>query len=123
MDDTKIEKFRKMLEEERARLVEDLKSVATPSQHLSGKWEAKYPQFDTAGENALKGEEEADEVEEYEINLAAEQSLESRLLQVTHALERIKNDTYGKCPACKKPIPIERLEANPAAEYDMEHAK
>lgn len=124
MDDTKREQFRKMLEDEHARLVEELKSVATPDQRLAGNWEATYPQFDTADENALKGtEEEADEVEEYEARLGIEHSLESLLLEVTRALERIKNGTYGRCAFCKKPIPMERLEANPAAEYDMEHAK
>ncbi|QQG45758.1 MAG: TraR/DksA C4-type zinc finger protein [Candidatus Sungiibacteriota bacterium] len=80
------------------------------------------PQFETGeygGHASL--EEEADEVEEYETRLGAEHSLESRLLEVTKALERIQKGTYGICIKCGKEIPVERLRANPAAEADLEH--
>ena len=70
---------------------------------------------------AASTDEMADEIEEYETVLEAEHTLESRLLAVNLALERIGNNAYGFCKTCKKEIPTERLRANPAAEFDMEH--
>ena len=60
-------------------------------------------------------------MEEYEVRLEAEHSLESRLLQVNKALERLTNNTYGKCLKCNKDIATERLEANPAADFCLNH--
>lgn len=37
------------------------------------------------------------------------------LTYIDQALERIENGSYGVCPDCEKPIPIERLEAVPTA--------
>lgn len=121
MDQSTLAQLKKALEAERERLVGELKSIATPGAS-SGDWQAQYPQFE-AGETGSHSaqNEEADEVEEYEARLATEQSLENRLLEVTHALERMTTGSYGICLRCKKPIPFSRLHANPAAAYDMEH--
>lgn len=121
MDHAMLQQLKNALETERERLVVELKSVASLGVQ-SGKWQTSYPQFEAVetGSHAAQ-DEEADEVEEYEMRLATEQSLENRLLEVTHALERIAAGTYGVCMACKKPIPPQRLQANPAAAYDMEH--
>ena len=122
MDPNTLQKLRKTLEEERDRLTAELKAIATPDPQSAGNWNATYPQFE-AEENASHAsqEEEADEVEEYEVRLASEDSLETRLLAVNKALAKIKDGTYGVCAFCKKPIPAARLMANPAAEYDIEH--
>ena len=122
MDSNLLTKLKQSLEEERDRLVTELKSVAKPDPYMKGNWSAIYPQFDTEHEGAVSHrEEEEDEVEEYEARLGVEHSLESRLFNVASALERIKKETYGICSKCKKEIPLERLEANPAAEYHIEH--
>ena len=122
MDPNTLQKLRKTLEEERDRLTAELKAIAIPDLKVAGHWDAAYPQFE-AEENASHAsqEEEADEMEEYEVHLASEDSLETRLLAVNKALAKIKDGTYGVCAFCKKPIPAARLIANPAAEYDMEH--
>lgn len=60
-------------------------------------------------------EENADEVANYADSLGVEHSLEISLAEVTDALERIEQGTYGICANCQKPIPIERLEAMPEA--------
>ena len=39
------------------------------------------------------------------------------------ALARLEAGTYGRCEVCDKPIPDERLEANPTARYDIEHER
>ena len=122
MDKNHLDEFKKSLEQERDRLTSELSSIAKPDPRMKGNWVADFPQMETGetGSHASRDEEE-DEVEEYEVALAAEHSLESRLLNVTRALHRIETNTYGTCPTCKKEIPLDRLAANPAAEYDIEH--
>ncbi len=124
MDATHLHVFKKTLEDERDRLTAELSSIAKPDPAIKGNWIADYPQMETgeSGSHTSRDEEE-DEVEQYETNLEAEHSLESRLLAVTRALHRIDIGTYGICGMCKQDIPIERLQANPAAEFDKEHQK
>jgi len=123
MDQVILQELTNALQKEQVALVNELKGIAHENQHVKGDWETIYPKFETeeSGSHANQ-EEEEDEVEEYEARLAAEQSLESRLLQITNAFERIQKGTYGVCLTCGKDIPVERLKANPAAEFDMEHA-
>src|SRR3989338_5821480 len=88
----------KSLEEERDRLVTDLKSIARPHPGVAGEGGTPIPQFEpTESGSHASQEEEADEVEEYETRLAAEGSIETRLLAINRALERIAHGTYGKC--------------------------
>ena len=42
---------------------------------------------------------------------------EDELNEIYHALAKVKNETYGFCEKTNKPIPIERLRANPIARY------
>ncbi|MEK7098969.1 MAG: TraR/DksA C4-type zinc finger protein [Patescibacteria group bacterium] len=121
MDPKTIVQMKKALEDEHIRLVAELKQIARPGA-APGEWEVAYPQFEAVETGSHSAQdEEADEVEEYEVRLATEQSLENRLLEVTHALERMTSGTYGVCLTCHKPIPPARLQANPAAAYDMDH--
>lgn len=123
MDNTFINECKALLESERRILVEELSSIADPNPKMKGDWNARFPKFEVVETSSSSGREiEQDEIEEYEMRLAEEQSLESRLLEVSKALERIQKDTYGTCKKCGKAIPIDRLKANPAAEFDMEHA-
>lgn len=116
--------LKKSLEEERDRLITNLKVIARPHPGVAGEWDTQFPKFEPVetGSHAAQ-EEEADEVEEYEMRLAAEGSLETRLLAINRALERMTHGAYGTCAACGKPIPLERLRANPAAEFDVPHEK
>lgn len=116
------DELRNALQREHDRLTEELKAIAKPNSRIPGDWNVSYPQFDQdeSGSHS-SADEEADEVEEYEAVLEAEHSLETQLLQVNRALERIAQGHYGLCARCNKPIPIERLRANPSAEYDIEH--
>ena len=123
MDQVTIHELKQSLEKEHDLLVAELKEIARPDPKIKGNWNAKYPKFDQE-EYGSHGslETEADEVEEYEELLEAEHSLESRLLAITHALHRIQTGTHGICPKCKKEIALERMRANPAAEFCIEHA-
>ena len=48
---------------------------------------------------------------------------EHELDEVNHALEKIKNGTYGVCEKNGDTIPIERLHAEPSTRYCMEDAR
>ncbi|MBI2640846.1 MAG: TraR/DksA C4-type zinc finger protein [Candidatus Sungbacteria bacterium] len=123
MEQAFLEELRHALEQERDKLAAELKSFARPDPKMAGDWDSQMPQFEPAEHGSHSSlEEEADEVEEYETRLATEHSLESRLLQVNQALTRMNAGTYGKCAKCGKEISPERLRANPAAEFDMEHS-
>lgn len=122
MDKHQLDKFKKILEDERSQLMSELSAIAKLDPHIKDNWIADFPQMETGetGSHASRDEEQ-DEVEEYEVRLEAEHSLESQLLRVTQALHRIETGSYGICPNCKKQIPMERLEANPSAEFDIAH--
>lgn len=122
MDQPTREELKQALTAEQDRLTAELKAIAVPDPRIAGNWTAEYPKFEAeeSGSHANRDQEE-DEVEEYESRLEAEHSLESRLLHVTQALGRIDTAEYGICTKCKKDIPLERLRANPAAEYHTEH--
>jgi len=64
--------------------------------------------------------EQATETLERELDLGILQSVESELIEVTAALERLDAGTYGICEICGKPIAEGRLEAMPAARYCVE---
>lgn len=121
---TIIQQLQKELQKEQEIVTAGLISIAKPDPTMAGNWDAQYPQFEEAesGSHASR-EEEEDEVEEYEVRLAAEQTLESRLFEIHKALGRIQEGTYGICKQCGKEIPLERLQANPAAQFDMEHSE
>ncbi len=122
MDNQTLEKLKAQLHAEHDRILGELKSIATPSTDVPGQWDAIYPKFETqeTGSEADRDNEE-DEVEEYEERIGAKSSMASQLLAITHALQRIEHQTYGACKTCHNPIPLERLQANPAAEYDIGH--
>ena len=122
MDQHTLEQLRTQLQAEHDRIVAELKAIATPNREVPGEWSALYPKFETeeSGSHSDRDEQE-DQVEEYEERIGAASSLESQLLAITHALQRIEHHTYGVCKTCHNPIPLERLRANPAAEYDIEH--
>lgn len=55
-------------------------------------------------------------------DLALVEKLERELDDVTTAIRKIENGTYGICEVTGKPIPLERLLANPTAKTIVEYA-
>ncbi|UFH58674.1 TraR/DksA family transcriptional regulator [Sulfurovum mangrovi] len=47
----------------------------------------------------------------------------TELREIYHALSKIKDETYGICEESAKPIPVERLRANPIARTLVTEAK
>lgn len=110
--------FKQKLEEERALLETQLKTVARKNPANPADWELKGADIGVMGADPMD-EASAYEVEEENANILNE--LEVRLEQVTNALARIEEGTYGLCKVSGEEIETERLEANPAADTCMEH--
>ena len=77
--------------------------------------------------SGLTGEEAdpndaADQIEELVTNVPLVDELVRRQRDIKAALERMDSGSYGLCEVCKKPIPLDRLEANPAARTCVAHA-
>lgn len=103
-----LKELKEKLLAEGARTEEELKRIANPSNAM-GEFQTKF------NEIGNDEDENASEVEEYTDNLALETNLQNQLKEINEALDRIENDTYGKCENCNLDIPLERLRAYPAA--------
>jgi RNA polymerase-binding transcription factor DksA len=116
----KTDKYKKLLETERAKLLKELESIGQINPSNPADWEAKPTNLDSdsADEN-----ETADTIEEFEENSAILKQLEIQLHDVDKALEAIKAGTYGKCNVCGEEIPEARLKANPASLTCIKHTK
>ena len=98
---------------DKTRLEEELSRFAKPT-GTPGNYET---QFEVIGSDP---DENATEVEAYADNLSLEGTLEDNLRDVIDALAKMDGGTYGLCEKTGKEIPIERLEANPAARTVIE---
>ena len=117
-----LEHYKTILLNEKGRLERELSSIATPNPALPGDWNPKFPEKEKGSDYSSSAlEEQSDVNEEFEATIAEEYTLESRLQEVLAALKRIEEKTYGVCRECGTSIPEERLEANSAAAYDIEH--
>lgn len=116
----KNEKYKKLLEEERSKLLKELATIGKKNPSNSKDWEATPTNMDSdsADENEV-----ADTIEEFEENSAILKQLEIQLNNVETALKEIKAGTYGKCLVCGEEIPEDRLLANPASLTCINHTK
>ncbi len=108
-----LEEQKGLLLVEQNKIKERLANFATESKTHEGEWASNMPDFDKS--SSL--EEEADEVEEFGMRLALEQSMEEQLKAIEMALEKIKKATYGICEKCGKEIPQGRLKVYPQANF------
>ncbi len=104
-----IEKNKEILEREKENIEEMLQGFAKENKDKAGDWDTKFPDFRAKG--AL--DEEADEVEEYSSLLPVERTLEVKLQNIKEALDKIKENNYGKCEKCGKEIEEKRLSLIP----------
>jgi DnaK suppressor protein len=118
MEKKLFEELKERLETEKKSIQKELESFATEDPNLKHNWDAKYPNREDGDKD-----EEADEVQEYDNMLSLEHSLESKLKDVSIALEKMERGEYGKCEKCGKEIEVERLKAVPEARFCMEHNK
>ena len=55
-----------------------------------------------------------------ERDLSIREQVEGELVEVDRALRKLAEGSYGRCESCGRPIPLERLEAEPAARWCRE---
>ncbi len=113
-----IKKYEDTLKKEFEEIKQELTKLGIQNLNDTSKWELKKPEMDimNADEN-----ESADRNEEYHINSIVLDELSTRYNNISIALEKIENNTYGKCEICDKEIEEDRLNANPAARTCKEH--
>ena len=111
MDKKTTDKLKKMLEERKTKLENELTSFAKKDEKLPGDYDTRFPDF---GANQSP-DEEAFEVATYDSALPVEYALELRLADINRALNKMKNNTYGQCEDCPGEIDIKRLAAMPEA--------
>lgn len=109
--------FKDILLKEQERLIEAMKTIGQLSDIVPGHWETHT---DTTENKEVEPDALADKFEEEATNEGVLDTLEERLKEVTDALTRIENNTFGKCTECGKNIEPEKLEANPATTTCME---
>ncbi|HOX40644.1 MAG TPA: TraR/DksA C4-type zinc finger protein [bacterium] len=97
-----IEKQKKLLLAEKDHLNEEIKKLKT------------YPDYGDVGEDNVE------ELRDYENNMSIEGQLERLLAKVELALLAIEKGTYGKCSNCQKLIDEGRLEIMPYAQRCVE---
>lgn len=113
-----ITRLRTALEEERAKLEEELNGRGRVVGE-NGDWQGTSGDIETP---AIDPNEVADQIEELANNTSVVEELESRHKDVVRALEKMEEGTYGVCEGNGETISLERLNANPAARTCVEHA-
>ena len=102
-----IKRMEEKLLARKEELERELRTVAEKDPHTKGHFEATFPNY---------GDEEEDNISEigaFSANISLEKILASSLRDVTNALTRFKEGTYGICKHCGKEIDPARLEARP----------
>ena len=108
MNKREAKQFEKKLLDELGRLSDGIRKIEESALHESVR--------ETTGDLYSYAETGTDNFErETALNIATGES--QRLRNVTDALHKIENGTYGVCESCEAPIPKKRLEAFPAARY------
>ena len=112
-----ITHFKEKLLAEKTSLEEELKGIALFNAE-TGVWEAT-PDTEMVGE--IDDNDAADRFEDFEGRSSMVTTLQSRLSDVNHALEKIEKGTYGLCEVSGEEIEKDRLEANPSARTCKKH--
>jgi RNA polymerase-binding transcription factor DksA len=103
--------YKEQLEQDKARLEEELATIARPNESIPGEWEA----IQTDTEQESDPNDQAGLLDEYQENRAVVDVLNKRYKDVTAALARIEDGSYGICSISGKEIEPERLAADPTA--------
>ena len=111
-----LERFRKRLEEEKARLEEQIEDYERDLE------EARLTES-SSDRSPDPGNAEASSMKlEYAKELSIEQNTLDLLNKVNRALERISDGSYGLCEVCGNAIPVERLDVLPYSTLCVEDA-
>ena len=115
LTEEELSDLRANLEAERDSLDEELPAQGTS---VSGDWQASTRDF---AKTEADPSDAADNIEELATRVPLVEELETRRKEVDAALKKMKKGTYGLCDVCSGEIPLDRLEANPAAATCITH--
>jgi len=122
MDTEKLSYFKTKLQAEAAEIEAELSKIAKKDDSQKENWDATPGDIDTMSPLADPNEA-ADKIEELEENQMVTDALEVRHKQITSALAKMKEGTYGTCEISGEQIEEERLQANPAARTCKKHMR
>jgi RNA polymerase-binding transcription factor DksA len=110
--------YKEKLQAELATLTADLKELGIHNPQVKEDWIAIPKDVDVseADENVS-----ADRAEDWLERTATLKELEARYNNITRALEKIENGTYGICEISGEEIESDRLDVNPAARTCKAH--
>jgi DnaK suppressor protein len=118
LSDQELAEFRGMLEEKRTALAGDIRLMEGEVQ------EEGEPKGDSVlSDLPTHPADVASESHQEETTRAFLESQRELLAEVDHALDRIREGTYGICEGTGKPIDTRRLRAQPWARYSIEYAR
>jgi DnaK suppressor protein len=104
-----LQEMKQKLTDEKIRIEKELPHIGTKNTTSSTSFTTTFPEY---GDDE---EENANEIADYAANLSIEKDLEKLLRDLTTALKRIEDGTYGICKYCQKPIDQKRLLARPTS--------
>lgn len=112
-----LQKIKEMLIIEKKRIEDELSKFAKKKPDVADDYDSNFPDYGS------KDDENAAEVADYVVSLSLEDSLEHALHDVSSALARLADGSYGICKYCKKVIEEKRLLARPQSSACMECKK
>lgn len=104
---------------ERKLLIQELSGLGIMNPE-NNDWEAVPPKLDDANDTSDENDS-ADRFEDYEERSATLSILEERFKDVSSALKRLEEGTFGICEVGGEAIDEDRLNANPAARTCVKH--
>lgn len=110
----KITDIKEKLIAKKRYLVSQLKKFAKRNVKLKEGFKAEFPKI------GYHQDENANEVSDYENTLSVERDFNKELKNVSNALKKTSEGTYGQCSGCGKPINPKRLEVLPEATLCIE---
>ncbi len=110
MEKVKIEKFKKMLLEQRTKVLNRSMARGTEAFRMNAD--------DLVDEN-----DHAAAVVQQGLNLEVQERDRQLLMEIDRALMKIETGSYGLCEDTEEPIDEARLEANPWTRYSVEAAE
>ena len=119
MDEQKISHFKKKLLDEKERLEKELSSLGHINSDNPNDWESDGG--DIVQERDTDPNLKADNFEEADNRSAILNLLETQLVDVNNALDKIETGKYGICEVSGENISEERLEANPSSRNCENH--
>ncbi len=108
MRKTDLERFRRLLQDEKDRVTRSLAKHSKIIQH-----EGEESGLDLAKAHSNHMADQGTDEYQYEATIQFASTEGRYLYHIIEALARIEDGTYGKCESCGKAISIERLKALP----------